>query len=190
MLQAQESFYSKDIMKNRSGCRYEQLEDLKARVNYADLVGDKNAKSPLDASLNEVWLLHGTRPDNALAIAAEDWDLQLAGTGAGDAFGKGIYFAEDAIKSDEYTEEAPSGHEFAGLRPLLLCRVILGRCLVTEDSAHDVKQDMQLIYQSKFDSLLADRKAAVGTYREFVIYDQNQANVEFILWYKRVFDTR
>merc|ERR1719353_2844521 len=118
------------------------MTDLKVRLNYSKLIDKEGAASPLDKKLNEVWLLHGTSPEGALKIAGEDWDLQMAGSGAGSAFGAGIYFAEDAIKSDEYTQEAPAGHEFAGLRPLLLCRVLLGRCLVTEDEEYD-KRNVQ-----------------------------------------------
>jgi len=171
------------IKSNRSRCVINELEDIKLKVNYSKWVGSETP-SPLDKDLNEVWLLHGTSSAAALKIAKEDFLMSLAGTGAGTAFGAGIYFAEEAMKADEYTEEAPTGHAFAGLRPLLLCRVLLGKCLETLDT--DVKDDLQHIKEGSFDSLLADRKAAVNTYREFVVYDHNQACVEYILWYRRV----
>merc|ERR1712187_247994 len=106
--------------------------DVEVKVNYSVLVGSE-APSPLDKELNEAYLFHGTSPSAAKGIAHDDFLLSLAGSSHGDAFGKGIYFAENALKCDEYTKAAPTDHEFAGLRPLLLCRVLLGRTCISED---------------------------------------------------------
>jgi len=182
----------RDIMRRReqsSSYPMPSMTDLKVRLNYSKLIGKEGAASPLDANLNEVWLLHGTNPEGAFKIAGEDWDLQMAGSGAGSAFGAGIYFAEDAIKSDEYTQEAPAGHELAGYRPLLLCRVLLGRCLVAEEGEYDrrnVQEYVDEVMRGESDSILADNLARVGTFREWVVFDQNQATVEYIIWYQRV----
>jgi len=169
--------------KNTRGHPILQVEDLKVKVDYGILAANSDAISPLDTSLNEVFLFHGTSPKGASGIAHEDFMLALAGSAAGSAFGKGIYFAEDCMKADEYTAEAKDAHPFAGLRPMLLCRVLLGRMLVSEES--DVSYEITSVMQGHHDSLCADRKAAVGTFREFIVFDEDQACAEYILWYRR-----
>lgn len=162
----------------------EQVICDRMKVSYQELAGH-DAPIPLDESLNEFFLFHGTSPCGASGIASEDFQLALAGSNAGDAFGKGVYFAEDCMKCDEYTSEAPPGHKHAGLRPVLLCRVTLGHAVVSED--RDVSYELDAIMRRKYDSLIADRKAAVGTYREFIVFDADQANAEYILWYRRIY---
>jgi len=163
--------------------RFVRVEDVNVKVDYKELVGHPGAQGPLDENLNEVFLFHGTSPSNAESIAYEDFLLSLAGVRHGDAFGKGIYFAENALKCDEYTEVAPPKHPFAGLRPLLLCRVLLGRALISEE--RDVSWELSEVMGGRHDSLIADRKAAVDTFREFVIFDEDQAYTDYILWYDR-----
>eukprot|EP00747_Dinoflagellata_sp_TGD_P081573 gnl/TRDRNA2_/TRDRNA2_161361_c0_seq1.p1 gnl/TRDRNA2_/TRDRNA2_161361_c0~~gnl/TRDRNA2_/TRDRNA2_161361_c0_seq1.p1 ORF type:complete len:703 (-),score=128.72 gnl/TRDRNA2_/TRDRNA2_161361_c0_seq1:27-1970(-) len=160
-----------------------KVEGLKVQIDYS-VLAETEAGTPLDENINEVFLFHGTSPEGALGIAQNDFLLSLAGSNAGDAFGRGIYFAEDCLKSDEYTVEAGEGR-FAGLRPILLCRVLLGRVTVSEDK--DVSWEINALMQSRFDSLVADRQAAVGTFREFIVFDENQAYAEYILWYRRIF---
>merc|ERR1719203_1819996 len=120
----------------------ERVECERMKVSYQGLAGP-NVESPLEENLNEVFLFHGTSPSGASGIASEDFQLALAGSNAGDAFGKGVYFAEDCMKCDEYTMEAPAGHKYAGLRPVLLCRVCLGRAIITED--RDVSYELDAI---------------------------------------------
>ena len=62
---------------------------------------------------------------------------------------------------------------------LLLCRV----CRVTEfDSSAHLRT-----LTPQFHSLLGDREAAAGTYREFIVYDSAQIYPEFAIIYKREF---
>eukprot|EP00927_Polykrikos_kofoidii_P040025 TRINITY_DN34297_c0_g1_i1.p1 TRINITY_DN34297_c0_g1~~TRINITY_DN34297_c0_g1_i1.p1 ORF type:complete len:1174 (+),score=175.13 TRINITY_DN34297_c0_g1_i1:138-3659(+) len=165
------------------GTHFRPVTDLRVKVNYAALLGVENAQELLDSRLNEVFLFHGTSCDAARSIAYDDFHLDMAGSVHGDAFGRGIYFAENCLKCDEYTVEAPRHHEFAGLRPLLLCRVLLGRVLIETD--RDVAWCVRSAMEGSCDSIIADRKAAVGTFREFVIFDQDQVYTEYILWYER-----
>ena len=51
-----------------------------------------------------------------------------AGAGAGAAFGRGVYFAESASKSDQYVKPG-AGRTLT----LVLARVCLGRCQVVRD---------------------------------------------------------
>merc|ERR1719382_4439 len=67
----------------------------------------------LDPEVNEVWLFHGTTREAAQGIAENDFRLDLTGSNAGTLYGKGIYLAENATKSDEYGEgpKGPAGEE-------------------------------------------------------------------------------
>ena len=66
-----------------------------------------------------------------------------------------------------------------------LCRVVLGHSKLTYEGgnfANVVGSPGELQY----DSLLGDRAAAVGTYREFVAYSSAAVWPQFVLMYKRV----
>ena len=58
------------------------------------------ANTPLDTEAGEVFLLHGTRPENLHSILFEGHKTALANNGL---FGRGIYFAENAAKIDQYS---------------------------------------------------------------------------------------
>eukprot|EP00929_Paragymnodinium_shiwhaense_P073576 TRINITY_DN37548_c0_g1_i2.p1 TRINITY_DN37548_c0_g1~~TRINITY_DN37548_c0_g1_i2.p1 ORF type:complete len:197 (+),score=45.01 TRINITY_DN37548_c0_g1_i2:198-788(+) len=67
---------------------------------------------------------------------------------------------------------------------LLVCRVVLGRMLVNRD----VKPDPARVEQEcteNYDSLCGDRNASRGTYREFIVYNSNQAYPAYIVKYRR-----
>jgi hypothetical protein len=51
---------------------------------------------------NEVILLHGTGPERMLALLSTGLNERYSGTGAGTAFGDGVYLAEDVGKTDQY----------------------------------------------------------------------------------------
>ncbi|OLQ09056.1 TCDD-inducible poly [ADP-ribose] polymerase [Symbiodinium microadriaticum] len=70
--------------------------------------GGLGALPPLDSEVNEHWLFHGTTAEAATGIAENDFRLDLSGSNAGTLYGKGIYLAENATKSDEYGE-GPKG---------------------------------------------------------------------------------
>jgi len=38
-----------------------------------------------------------------------------------------------------------------------------------------------------YHSVLGDREHARGTFREFIVYDDNQVYPEFLLWYRRLY---
>lgn len=76
-----------------------------------DLLGGETA--------NEVLLFHGTKAAAIDAILLEGMDPRVSHPGL---FGHGLYFAENASKSDEYTGEPTDG-----LHLMFLSRVVLGR---------------------------------------------------------------
>lgn len=144
---------------------------------------------------NEVYLWHGTTPLGVLGIAEQGFRTDMAGAerpiGKGwfrpaytPMYGHGVYFAECASKSDEYAQPDPRGM-YKGCCALLLCRVTLGRTrtLATPNvSQRDVHKARTR--HPEPDSLIGDR-TCVGTYREFVIFDDAQCYPEYVVIYRR-----
>lgn len=138
----------------------------------------------LDERLNELYLWHGTTPEGAIGISTSGFRINLAGTRAGAFFGKGCYFAECSSKSDEYAREGDS--ILAGIYALLLCRVLCGSLFrVTHPDHTAIREALE---SSEFDSVLGDREASAGTYREFVSYDEECIYPEYVILYERKFD--
>jgi len=141
---------------------------------------------PLRTDVNEFWLLHGTSPTAAEGITSDDFRLNLAGSNAGTLYGRGIYLAEACSKSDEY---AKAGED--GLHTLLVCRATLGNVLYTDERTPDVTGlEKQCGFLSKKDGkyhcVLGDREKCSGTYREFIIFNDDLVYPAFIVFYKRV----
>jgi len=139
----------------------------------------------LDERMNEFYLWHGTTPEAADAIAEDGFRIDLAGSHAGlhagTMFGHGAYFAECSSKADEYAEEG-SGI-YAGLFCMLLCRVTCGQMLRVTQSA--VPYIEGALAARTCDSVLGDREASGGTYREFIVFSAEQVYPEFVVLYRR-----
>jgi len=131
----------------------------------------------LDEDVQESYLFHGTHAKAALQIQRRGFELNHARRGL---FGAGIYFAESASKADEY-----AGNTEDNLHVMLLSRVVRGVVYRVEkpDSCLHIKSKIK----RKYDSVLGDREAAVGTYREYIVYDEAQAYPEYAVIYRRTF---
>jgi len=140
--------------------------------------------SPLLPGVNEVFLYHGTSAAAAEAIKTHDFRINLAGSNAGTLYGRGIYLAENGTKSDEYTTPMADG-----VRHLLVCRVVLGKVYYTDTKETDPRACEHACLRGKFNSVLGDRKKCRGTFREFIVFDEEQVYTNYILTYKRV-DTK
>eukprot|EP00929_Paragymnodinium_shiwhaense_P076129 TRINITY_DN3906_c0_g1_i1.p1 TRINITY_DN3906_c0_g1~~TRINITY_DN3906_c0_g1_i1.p1 ORF type:complete len:499 (-),score=61.39 TRINITY_DN3906_c0_g1_i1:88-1584(-) len=142
---------------------------------------------PLNDDVNEAYLWHGTNPDAAANIIHTGFRIDLAGTAVGCAFGKGAYLAEASTKSDEYAHHG-SGL-FSKMYAMLLCRTCLGKVAYTEEFYHSSSTTRDLvddiIAKKTYDTLLGDRESAVGTYREFIVFNKKQIYPEFVLLYHR-----
>eukprot|EP00746_Dinoflagellata_sp_MGD_P051848 gnl/MRDRNA2_/MRDRNA2_23046_c0_seq1.p1 gnl/MRDRNA2_/MRDRNA2_23046_c0~~gnl/MRDRNA2_/MRDRNA2_23046_c0_seq1.p1 ORF type:complete len:279 (+),score=59.65 gnl/MRDRNA2_/MRDRNA2_23046_c0_seq1:84-839(+) len=131
--------------------------------------------------------------------------LDLTGTNAGTLYGRGIYLAENATKSDEYGEgpkgpacseegEANGGRPPPGPPPelirtsyILICRSALGRINYTDEAKPDADKLQRECLNGTFESVLGDRRKRHGTFREFIVYNDGQVYPEFIVTYERVF---
>eukprot|EP00929_Paragymnodinium_shiwhaense_P108258 TRINITY_DN7458_c0_g1_i1.p1 TRINITY_DN7458_c0_g1~~TRINITY_DN7458_c0_g1_i1.p1 ORF type:complete len:587 (-),score=53.16 TRINITY_DN7458_c0_g1_i1:79-1839(-) len=149
-------------------------------VRTQELMEDQY-KQRLDARVNEHYLWHGTTPEGAIGISTNGFRLSLAGSRAGTYFGKGCYFAECSSKSDEYAREGEN--IFFGVYALLLCRVVCGSLFRITHS--DVDAIQTALSSGTYDAVMGDREASVGTYREFVIYDEELVYPEYVVLYER-----
>jgi len=114
--------------------------------------------------------------------------LALAGTGKGALYGRGLYFAEASSKSDEYAgEDAGDALSSKNLHAMLLCRVVCGRILYTDAEKPDAEllERRCAVASGEHDSVLGDREACRGTYREYVVYQAPQVYPEYIVVYRR-----
>merc|ERR1712079_495348 len=143
----------------------------------------RHPQEPVDKAINEAWLWHGTSEAGAAGITDTDFDLVRAGTATGSLFGRGLYFAESCMKADEYAAQ-----DSRGLCPLLLSRVVLGRvryCDAKEPSL--IASSLEASCKGGgFHSVIGDREKVRGTYREFIVFDNDQVYPEYVVWYRRV----
>eukprot|EP00746_Dinoflagellata_sp_MGD_P164298 gnl/MRDRNA2_/MRDRNA2_92853_c0_seq1.p1 gnl/MRDRNA2_/MRDRNA2_92853_c0~~gnl/MRDRNA2_/MRDRNA2_92853_c0_seq1.p1 ORF type:complete len:497 (-),score=68.63 gnl/MRDRNA2_/MRDRNA2_92853_c0_seq1:435-1925(-) len=139
----------------------------------------------LSHDLNEYYLWHGTSPTGAMGITEDGFKIDMAGSNAGTMFGKGAYFAECCSKSDEYAKDDGTGI-YKGIYALLLCRVVCGELFRVEKS--DIPAIEDAMRSGDYDSVLGDREAKVGTYREFVVFRERQIYPEYLVLYRREFD--
>lgn len=136
-----------------------------------------------DKDSNTVWLFHGTSTEAAALITRGDFLVDKAGSNAGTLYGRGIYLAESCSKSDEYSRENADGH-----RCILLCRATLGNILYNDEVSPNIDCLLRQIHDKRYHSLLGDREKCRKTFREFVIYDDDQVYPEFAVWYERVYE--
>jgi hypothetical protein len=127
------------------GCTAGSFASTCSRVDKA--FSRLKTRLELAEDVNEHLLLHGTSGASTISIAATGFDASLGKDGA--YFGRGAYFAEDVVKSDQYTRTSswdgvnsdasskwlqylglPGSFEGDGgkteYRVMMLCRVTLG----------------------------------------------------------------
>lgn len=98
-----------------------------------------------------------------------------------------MYLAECSSKSDEYAHDDTTG-PYKDVYCLLLCRVVLGEILRLTAGGESIHETISAAINSGcYDSVLGDREASRGTYREFVVYDDSQVYPEYVILYKRVY---
>lgn len=139
---------------------------------------------PLQREVNEVYLFHGTHPTHADKIADTSFQIDLSGSNAGSLYGRGVYFAENVSKSDEYS--VPDGQDIC---TMLLCRVVLGNALYTDEVEPNPRKCEDSCIKGDRHSVIGDRLKARGTFREFVIFDEDQVYPNFLVTYSRVHAT-
>lgn len=167
-----------DILNMTNLCRQPPLtfQILEKSTKYKEALGS------LDTCTNEFLLFHGARKSAVESICSTDFKLNLSGMSAGSLYGPGVYFAECSSKSDEYSVE-----EQDGLLVMLLCRVTCGRLFCTDERGPDTHALVQSCTgnDARYHAVLGDRERVVNTYREFVIFNNDQAYPEYVITYCR-----
>ena len=130
----------------------------------------------LDASLNEVYLFHGTTPDIATLISRHGFDERVASMNG--LYGAGTYFAENSCKSMQYTQSPNSNGEYT----IIYSRVLLGHAHHTSQGMKGVRRAPDRVPGVPFDSVVASGGTQV--HREFIVYDRPQTYPEFIIYFK------
>lgn len=139
--------------------------------------------APLSEDMNEVYLLHGTGVRTTLAIAQNDFNINLAGSNAGTMYGRGCYLGENCTKADEYASDEPGGY-YNGVYAMVLCRTLMGKFFYTESRDENAGDHVSA---GSFDSTCGDRTKSVDTFREFVVYDNSQVYPEYVIMYNKVY---
>jgi len=147
-----------------------------------DLIANELPGPALETLANEAWLFHGTKPVAAESIASNNFRLDLAGSSAGALYGRGIYLAENCTKADEYCRPDPR----TGLLTMLLCRTTLGKLFYSAEVKPDTRICEQACLTGDCHSVLGDRKACRGTFREFCVFDEDQVYPNYLVNYRRV----
>lgn len=129
------------------------------------------ANTPLDAKAGEVFLLHGTNPDNLHSILFEGHQTELADPRG--LFGKGIYFAENTAKIDQYSTNDARYEKGEGdvarlhaaiyrgckhpknVRYALVCRVLLGTHVSSSDGETRISDGGRVFTSDRRDALAA-----------------------------------
>eukprot|EP00439_Symbiodinium_sp_Y106_P051179 s4595_g6.t2 len=130
---------------------------------------------------NEHWLFHGTSLAGEAGITEGDFRLNMAGSNAGTLYGNGVYLAEAVSKSDEYTTPHPNG-----LRSMLICLSALGQVNYNDQKRPDGDELAASCKGGGFHSILGDREKIRGTYREIVVFDEDQVYPAYVCRYNRV----
>jgi|Transcript_34776 hypothetical protein len=153
----------------------------KLKTDVPEFMDDPSLQ--LNVAANAAWLFHGTSAGEA--IAKSDFRLDLVGSNAGTLYGRGVYLAESVSKSDEYSREDENG-----LRQILICRAALGNIHYTDEPfPNTTLLETKCTNGEEFHSVLGDREKCRGTFREFIVFDEDQVYPEFVVWYKREYNS-
>ena len=150
--------------------------------------------------MNEYLLYHGTTLSNTEQIVARGFDAQRGGESAGAMFGRGVYFAENASKSDLYTTcdlcQSIGNNDFRkcrhaeGERCILVTRVLLGESKIVKNLIDAGGKDQIRAPQrddgSSYDSITAVSKSDGGLvdHREFVVFKDPKMLARFRIFYR------
>lgn len=86
----------------------------------------------------------------------------------------------NAAQSDEYARD-DGGNTYPGLCAMLVCRALIGTPLVVEQPGDYIPQARS----EGFDCIVGDRESKVGTYKEFIFFDESQIIPEYTVIYRR-----
>eukprot|EP00759_Apiculatamorpha_spiralis_P029870 PhF_6_TR31821/c0_g1_i1/m.47017 len=137
----------------------------------------------LDATVNEAYLWHGTKPQVVRLITEGGFDERVCALNG--LFGAGVYFAMNSSKSDQYTTPWPESDPINGKYTLVMSRVVLGYAFPTNQGREKERRPPKIgMTEELYDSVIG--QTDVVKYREFIVYDRTQAYPEYVVEYNRV----
>ncbi|KAJ1485311.1 hypothetical protein T484DRAFT_1945857 [Baffinella frigidus] len=161
----------------------------------------------LQKSCGEVRLLHGTQPQLVMSILTNGMNERFAGTSAGALFGKGVYFADDSGKIDQYVTK---DEKYIKSSPLhqrlfdgncrhpgdvfyaLVCRVTLGCSRIstcTPADFHPRAPERELCdvpgTTVPHHSLIARKATAKLRFDEYIFFHSDLTYPEYLVAYQR-----
>ena len=169
--------YSAQRMFVRQNCRHGALQPLRVACYEAAWMKEHALRS----DCNELYLFHGTKPEVVPLITQQGFETRLP-PDAGRMLGDGVYFAENASKSDQYA--VPTlGRSRDRSFYLFVARVCLGAAYTTDTAKKHLKRPPEAFPGGAlFDSVLYAKR---GKHREFVVYDRAACYPEFLIEYGR-----
>jgi len=166
--------------------RFQQRKrNMHADEKYPVKTRNERAKNHINSRLgsSEAYLFHGTNPSSSMSILKTGFALSNAGKSTGTMFGYGTYLAECSSKSDEYARD-DGGNTYPGLCAMLVCRAAIGKPLVVNEPGDYISKAQS----ENFDCIVGDRESKVGTYKEFVFFDESQIVPEYTVIYRRQYE--
>lgn len=145
------------------------------RIQNTSTLGKFSRKQEEEAS--KPWVTeerigyHVTRAENLKDLLNEGLDPRLSSRGR---FGRGLYFAEDPRKSNYYWK---GSQDPGAMRMMLRTRILLGR--IKEYPPGEVDPFLRREPRG-FDSVQGE----IGGQKEYVVYDENRAMIEYVITYK------
>ena len=178
----------RDLMSSRSN--KSQEINPKIETNNEEWGMDLNH---LESRVNESYLFHGTSKYVSEIIRFQGFDERVANLQG--YFGGGVYFAQNCSKSDEYCGQPPQSDCL-----MFLSRVLLGNGYVSLQVQKGLRRPPLMKINNSdgserngnelYDCVIGEIKknnleAFLPHYREFIVYDKNQAYPEFLISYTR-----
>ena len=159
-----------------------RAKSLAMAANFMFESGNPLVAPSTPTELNEFFLFHGAPHHLVSRLAQQGFDERYAGEHFGALFGKGVYFAHNASKSDIYTSP-----DADGVRAMFLSRVCLGEVQVVNSAQRNIwKPTERPDGRGPFNSVAANTHAHNGCveYNEYIVYKGAQAYPEYIVFYK------
>ena len=127
-------------------------------------------------------LFHGSNPTSGRSIMQSGLLMDLIGVNkpspsSKSMFGPGVYLSECVSKADEYSHDGPA---LDGRFAMVVCRAVVGNAYVTGTPGDDSGK----VEGGEYDCVVGDREKEVGTYREFVFFNDSALYPEFLIMYQ------
>ena len=157
-------------MKNDQKKSYKRLS-AQSMARFCDIF--KSVK--VDEKINELFLFHGTREENAMLIAEGGFKPSLCGG----LYGAGTYCADYSCKSMQYTPATANGE-----RVFIICRVLMGHAFNTDKTLEHHKEPPE-VKGHRFDSVFAQEGKANKKrqeHNEYITYSADQVYPEYLVY--------